>query len=231
MLAAWILGSLFFVFIFGFILYVLTRNVAEPGMTRPGVRIALQGKTDPITKDRNEQRISRDYQVVFSPQAFVHYPFGLRVVIAAEGSSKTKPAVVGSHSNGRCHFEESYYYNWPQAAHEDAQLVVQNGHFEFEVAEVEPAIRVELRFTGEVFQEPPSEQEQIVRQDKATIYSFWLTPLKAQECLLTIVFSSAPRVPTDGRGKISMAANSRPEFESVTLPLAISVTHFPIRLR
>jgi len=229
-MAPWILGSLFFVFIFGFILYVLTRNVAEPGIVRPGIKMALEGNTNSITKNRYKQRISRDYQVVFSPQAFVHYPFGLRVVIAAEGFSEIKPVVSDFPLNGRCHFEESYYYNWPQAANEDAQLVVQNGQFEFEVTEAEPAIRVELRFTGGVFQEPPSAQEQIVRRDRETTYSFWLTPLKAQECLLTIVISPGTKVSVDGRGKIS-TADSRPEFESVTLPLVISVTHFPVRLR
>ncbi|MCG3211309.1 MAG: hypothetical protein FOGNACKC_04952 [Anaerolineae bacterium] len=228
MLAAWILGSLFFVFIFAFILYVLTRTVPEPAQARPELNLTLEANSGPDSAAENKQRIFRAYQVIFSPQVFVHYPFGLRVVIAEEGVTT---AHVALGLNGRHHFEESYYYNWPQVAQNDPQLIVHNGHFEVDAEDPEAAIRVELQFAGDSFLEPPPTQEQPVRRDSKTEFSFWLTPLKAQKCLLSIVISSATKVSTDGCEKAFTGVNNRPEFEPITIQLAVTVTDFPIRLR
>jgi hypothetical protein len=238
MLAAWVLGTLFFAFIFGFILYALTIDVRQPevtwlsGANAPGPR-----GDDLLTEGGGKHRVSRDYQIVFSPKVFVNYPFGLKVVFPmAEAPEPGTVCELDSVTEGpqmdvKRGFRESDYYSWPRVAKEDPQLIVRGGHIEFEAEEAEPAIRVELRPDGGAFQTMQASGEQTLKRDRDTVYSFWLNPLQAHEGLLTAVISLVTNTAIGGQGTTSVADNGKASLELAAIPLAVSVVHFPIRLR
>jgi hypothetical protein len=222
MLAAWGLGSLFFVFIFAFVLYVLKTDVSRPEIVgQSAANTAIPRDNDLLAAGREKHRISRDYQIVFSPMAFVNYPLTLRVVFPISGASESGSAAESPGSNARRGFQESDYHYWPQLARQDPQLLVKGGRIEFEAEEAEPTIRVELRFAGESFQAIQASEKQVLKRDRDTVYSFSLNPLKAQEELLTAVISHSARA----------ARNGKADLELTAIPLALSVAHFPIRLR
>ena len=212
--AEWIWGALFLAFIGGFVLYVLAADTRPSREARPQepagrARQALQESAWRATK-HSKHHIARDYQVVFSAQVFVNYPFGLRIIFPAEPP--------GLQSNARRAFQESDYHSWPQAV-DDPQLVVKSGRLEFETEEAEPLLGVELQFAGEAFEVTQASQGQALRQDKDVVYAFWLNPLTAKEHMLTAVISRVA------------ARDETTRFELATIPLSVSVTHFPIRLR
>jgi hypothetical protein len=225
MLAAWVLGSLFFVFIFAFVLYVLTTDVSRPETAGQSAANTASPRGDGLlAASKGKQRISRDCQIVFSPTAFVNYPLTLRVVFPMSEASESGSADESPELSARRGFQESDYHYWPQLARKDPQLLVKSGHIEFEAEEAEPTIRVELRFAGESFQAIKAGQEQVLKRDGDTVYSFWLNPLKAQEELLTAVISHG--------AKADVAAhNGKAGLELTAIPLTLAVAHFPIRLR
>ena len=207
MLAGWILGVFFFIFIFaavGFILATKTNpppaqsSIAPGERTNPEDQLAAKGK----------YWIRRDYRIEHSPQAYVNYPFGLRVVFSTETHAPL---------NIRRGFQESDYIRWAQPD-EDPHLIVQHGYIEYEAEEPEPVVRLELKFAAESFEPTPSVIEKTLRQNQQAVYPFWLNPLKEQVSSLTVVFSGAQR---DGQ----------PNRELATVPLRVPIEYFPIRLR
>jgi hypothetical protein len=215
MLAAWILGSLFFVFIIGFILYVLRTDVSWP---EPSTRPAGAPPAEP-TVDSGKCLISRDYQIVFSSRVFVNYPFGVRMVFARLGTAEP---VAAPGSNHRPAFQESEYYGWSRPVVEDPELTVVSGHIEFEAKGTAPTIRVELKPAGESFQAIATVAEQALRPDGDVVFSFWLNPLEPRVGSLKVVVSHIPGAPaSDGKAGHELAA----------IPLTVSAVSFPIALR
>lgn len=209
--SAWIWGTLFLVFIGGFILYVLSVDTPSSKEARENVPAAPSPPdVDPVM-ETGKYRIARNYQVVLSTQAFVNYPFGLRVILPTEPPE--------SRPQARRDFQESDYHSWPQAVGDDPQLVVKSGRIEFDAEEAEPPIKVELQFAREAFEMIQTSEEQVLWQDRDVVYSFWLNPLTAQEHLLAAAISRVT------------AREETARSELATIPLAVSVTHFPIRLR
>jgi hypothetical protein len=229
MLTAWILGSLFFVFVVGFTLVVFATDVSQPepaGQSRAGTAGTLL--SEPAAAG-GKRLISRDYQIVFSPKVFVNYPFGVRMVFARPG--RPEPATTGNPGpNHRPAFQESEYYGWPQLAVEDPELSVVRGHIEFEAEEAAPTIRVELKQAGESFQAIETVAERVLKCDGDIVFSFWLNPLEPEVGSLKVMVSHIPgeqgAIPPAGN-----AGNGRTGHELAAIPLTVSATPFPIALR
>jgi hypothetical protein len=227
MLATWILGTLFFVFVICFILYVSTTDVSQPQPAGEGRTKATRALLDEPAADGGKPLISRDYQIVFSPSVFVNYPFGVSVVFAAPGTAE--PA-GNQGANHRPAFQESEYYAWPRSAMEDPQLTVVRGHIEFEADEAAPTIRVELKPTGESFQAIETVAEHALKGDGDVVFSFWLNPLKPAVSSLKVMVSHIPGAP-GAMPSAGNARNGRTGHELATIPLTVSATPFPIALR
>jgi hypothetical protein len=222
MLTAWILGSIFFTFILGMIAYVLTIKVEQPEITRKTRAETVGSSVDGPTADTGKYLISKGYRVVFSPRAFVDYPFGVRVVFAKPDTSNPtilKPAekTGNRRSNVQRSFRASEYHGWPQSAIQDPELTVIGGRIEFESEEAEPEIRVELKPPGESFKAIKTADEQVLRQSEETAFSLWLHPLESKTSSLVVV--------------ISLVEGTAKSRELARTALAVPVTFFPIALR
>jgi hypothetical protein len=233
MLAAWILGSLFFVFVICFILYISATDVSqrEPaGQSRKETASSLVNES---VADSGKYLISRDYLIVFSPRVFVDYPLGVRVVFARPGTSEPgttwRPAETTGNprSNLQRVFRGSEYYRWPQSALEDPELTVIGGRIEFEAEEVAPAIRVELKSATGSFQAIETAAERVLRRDRDTVFSFWLNPLKSEMGSFQVVVSHMSRA----AGAAVAASNGKASHELAAIPLTVAAISFPIALR
>jgi hypothetical protein len=232
MTTAWILGSFLFLFVISFIVYVLTIDVSEPEFSSRSRPPAASRPADAPVAAGGKYLVSRDYQVVFSPRAFVDYPFGIRVVLAAANTSephRLKPAArSGSpRSNVQRSFKASEYHGWPESAWKDPELTVIGGRVEFEAQEAEPAIRVELKSAGRSFQAIKTVEERVLRGEGDTVFSFWLKPLEAKTGSVAVLVS---RVPGTGAAETA-AGNGSGEEELATISLTVPVASFPIALR
>jgi len=107
--------------------------------------------------------ISKDYRIKYCRQVYVNIPFELRVAFAEPGSLKEK----------------------------EPELIVRDGHIKFEVPEEEPTVKVELVFADGSFEANETTQEKPLKKDRETVFSFWLKPLKSEDCLLTVTISYA----------------------------------------
>jgi hypothetical protein len=203
--AAWILGVFFFVFLFAAIAFILATNPGQPVVAPPRYEDAT------VNKDKGgNRRIARDFQIEFSPQAFVNYPFGLSVVFPAKPSNSEPVAFQRT-------FQASDYIRW-RRPDQDPHLIVKRGSIEFETEDTEPIIRVELRFAAESFEASATVAEVVLRRNQHAACSLSLNPLKAQASALTVVISRTAR-------------NGQPGAELATVSLVVPVEHFPIRLR
>jgi len=229
MLATWILGTLFFVFIIAFIVYVLRVEVSQPQPVKcddSSVRDPLPVGPEPV--DKGPYRISRDYRIAMSVQAFVNYPFGLTVVFPAAGqAAPTGDAQAGAQRG----FQESDYYGWPRSGQPDPQLVVESGRIEFEDNDPVPAVRVDLQFDKALFEARSASGTQTLEQDREIVYPFWLNPLTEQESSVTLVFSRDTPPAAGGREQRPAARDEKPARELAVVTRPVKVTHFPIRLR
>ena len=228
MLATWIFGSLFFVFIICFIIYILAADtdqsqsaLGEMGIDKPSTSVPAL--------DNGQYRISRDYQVIFSPRVFVNYPFGIKIVFPK--SKISEPAILKSaesngnpRSNVQRGLRENEYYGWPQSALEDPELTVVGGHVEFESKRIEPVIRVELKSARESFQAIKAVDECVLKRDEDAVCSFWLNPLKSEAGSLAISVSQ----PAESVGP---AGSEEDKDELAAIRLTVPVTFFPIVLR
>lgn len=232
MLAVWILGSSFLIFILSTIIYVLTINVRQPEITRQTRTETVSFSVDGPVADSGKYLISKGYQVVFSPRAFVDYPFGVKVVLAKPDISKPmlrKPAerTVHRRSNVNRSFRASEYSGWPQSALQDPELMVIGGRIDFESDEAEPGIRVELRPPGESFQAIKRAEEQVLRRVEETVFSLWLNPIEPKISSLAIVVSLV-----EGAVETTTPGTAERNFhELAAIPLIVPVTVFPIALR
>jgi hypothetical protein len=232
MMTAWILGSFFFLFVIGVIVYVLTIDVSEPESAPRSRPAAVSGPRDHLVEDSGKCLIAKDYQVVFSPRAFVDYPFGIRIVFARannSGPAALKPAVRNGtpRSNVQRSFEVSEYHGWPESPLKDPELTVISGRVEFESEETEPVLRVELKSAGESFQAIKSVEERVLKREGNTVFSFWLNPLEARQALVDLLVSRPPRT----TAAETVAGNDDKGEELATIALTVPVTSFPIALR
>jgi hypothetical protein len=232
MMTAWILGTFFFLFVICFIVYVQTIDVSEPESAPGGPPAAVGSSTDGLVADGGKHLISKDYQVVFSPRAFVDYPFGIRVVFARADASEPVPlkpaARTGNpRSNVQRSFKVSEYHGWPESALKDPELTVVGGRVEFESEALEPAIRVDLRAPGGAFQAIKTSEERVLKRDGNTVFSLWLNPLEAKPGSVDVLVS---RVPGTSVAEAAAGNGDRGE-ELATIALTVPVTSFPIALR
>jgi hypothetical protein len=224
MLAAWILGSAFFVFVICFILYVVATDVSQPESAGDGRAQVTGALLDKPAADSEKHLICRDYQIVFSSRVFVNYPFGVRMVFARPGMGEP---IAAPGSNHRPAFQESEYYGWSRPAAEDPELAVVSGHIEFEAEESAPTIRVELQAAGESFQAIATVAEHALKRDGDVGFSFWLNPLKPEVGSLKMMVSHIPKAP----GAVPSADDGKTSHELAAIPLTVTATPFPIALR
>ena len=232
MQATWILGSFFFIFMLCAIAYVLTLNVPQPEIFRHSpAEMATSPVANPVA-DGGKYPIAKSYQVVFSPRAFVDYPFGVRVVLTKPDVSQPimrKPAERTEHTRSNVHrrFRASEYTGWPSSALEDPEMTVIGGHFEFESGEAEPGIRVEVKAPGESFQAIKTAEEQVLGRAEETAFSLWLRPIEPRVSSLEVVVSLV-----EGAAETTTPSTGGRNFhELAAIPLTVPVTFFPIALR
>jgi hypothetical protein len=215
-LAAWIWGSLFLVFILGFLVFVLTRGVSQPAALSASGPESVAGD---CSKKNDPHHITRDYRLAYSSTAYVNYPFGLQVIFPASMLPER------AKSNTRRGFQESDYHSWSKAVEQDSQLVIENGQIEFETGEAEPAIRVELRFAPESFDAIQTAETQNLLPGQDISFPLWLSPIEARRSTLTVVIAQ------DGPRAKSALPPKEAGLELAVIPLTVTVEHFPIRLR
>jgi hypothetical protein len=232
MLTAWILGSCFFVFVICVVVYVLTIDVSQPDSTQRSRAETISSSEQGPVAARGKYIVSKDYQVVFSPRAFVDYPFGIKVVFAEPGASgpvlwKSAERTGHASSNVRRSFRETEYHGWLDSALEDPELMVIGGRLEFESEEVEPTIRVEVKSSKESFRTIETSEDRVLERDRDAVFSFWLTPLAPEAASLALViFRVSGRFEPETAGR-----NGRTGHELTTIALTVPVTFFPIALR
>jgi hypothetical protein len=231
MQTAWILGSFFFIFILCAIAYVLTLHVPQPEISRQSHAEAVASTVVGRVADSGKHRIAKSYQVVFSPRAFVDYPFGVRVVLAKPDMSQPivrKLAERTEHRRSNVHrsVQQSEYTGWPQSALQDPEVTVIGGHIEFESGEAEPGIRVEVKPPGGTFQEIKTVEEQALRQAEETVFSLWLHPIEAKISTLAVAISLV-----EEGAETTPAKSGRNFHELAAITLIVPVTVFPIALR
>jgi hypothetical protein len=222
MLTAWILGTFFFIFMLGAIVYVLAIKVEQPEVALRNPAETVDSSVDGLTAGTEKHLISKGYQVVFSPRAFVDYPFDIRVVFAEPDTSKPtiqKAAERTGHRRSNIHrsLRASEYHGWPRSAVQDPELTVIGRHIEFESKEAEPCIRVELKPPRESFKTIKTAEEHPLKRSEETVFSLWLHPLESKTISLPLVISV-----------VEEAAACR---ELAVITLSVSVTFFPIALR
>jgi hypothetical protein len=232
MVTTWILGSFFFIFMLCMIVYVLTMNVRQPEITQQSRAEAVGSSVNGPVADSGKYRVSKSYQVIFSPRVFVDYPFGVRVVFAKPDLSKPsirKPAERTGHRRSNVHrsFRANEYNGWPQSALDDPELTVIGGRIEFESDEAEPGIRVELKPPRESFQAIKTVEEHVLRRAEETVFSLWLHPLEPKISSLPVVVSLV-----EGTAEATTpGTKGSNRHELATIALTVSVTSFPIALR
>jgi hypothetical protein len=220
MIATWILGSFFFVFIVCFVCFVWTRKIPDAAVVRQAGDEAGGPPGGESPGGDEKQQIAREYRIEVSPRVFVNYPFGIRVVFAGAGTISQENPAQGVESR---HWSSSYY-GWPAAAGEDSELIVKVGRLEFEAGEAKPRVQVRLECGKDSFATNGTTIDRTLRQDRDTVFSFWLNPLSAGGRSITVVLSQIVEERVDGKAK-------KVSHELATIPLDVSVTEFPIRLR
>ena len=232
MVTTWVLGSLFFVFVICVVVYVLTIEASQPERPQGGRAGTISSPDHGLVGVNGKYIISKNYQVVFSPRAFVDYPFGIKVVFAKADTSepviwKSAEKTGNARSNIQRSFQESEYRGWPHSALEDPELMVIGRRLQFESEEAEPTIRVELKCPKESFQAMETFEECVLKRDEDAVFSFWLTPLASETAALALVVShAAGTFEPEAAGK-----NGRTGHELTTIALTVPVTFFPIALR
>ncbi len=203
----WALGIFFFIFIFAAIGFITVTNPKRPQRapaTGPEV-VAM-----PVDRTAHgTYHICRDYRLEIPPQAFVNYPFGLRVVFP-NGAAEPQA------SNASRGFQEQDYIGWDQPD-QDPHLLVQHGRIEFECDEPEPVVRADLRFAPEAFQAEQSTVTGVLQPGRQSVLAFWLNPSREQTAALVVSLSHV------------MQNGARRELVDVPIPLVVE--SFPIRLR
>jgi hypothetical protein len=107
--------------------------------------------------------ISKDYRVKYSRRVYVSTPFELTVAFAEPGTlRKSEP-----------------------------KLTVRDGRVLFQSPDPEPMIKVALLFAPGTFESNQTAQEKRLKKRGSTAFSFWLKPLRSEDCLLTVSISYA----------------------------------------
>jgi hypothetical protein len=232
MLAVWILGSSFLIFILSAIVYVLSINVSQPETNREGQAETVGPLVETPVGVGGKYLISKCYQVVFSPRAFVDYPFGIRVVFTKPDPSmpvvqKLPERTEHRRSNVNRYVRDSEYSGWPQSALQDPELMVTGGFIEFESEEAEPGIRVEVTPPAESFRAIQAAAEHVLKRGEETVFLLWLHPLEPKTISLAIVVSLIK-----GTGEPATPGTAgKNGHELATITLTLPVTVFPIALR
>ena len=107
--------------------------------------------------------ISKDYRIRYSRQVYVNTPFELSVVFAEPGTLRKS----------------------------DPKLTIRDGRVLFQTSEPEPAVKVELSFADGAFEANQTVQEKPLKKRGSTTFSFWLKPLRSEDCLLMVSISHA----------------------------------------
>ncbi len=223
MLTTWILGTFFFIFVLGAIVYVLAIKVEQPKVAQRNPAETACFPVDGLTADTEKHLKSKGYQVVFSPRAFVDYPFDIRVVFAEPDTSKPTIQKAAEERSGQRRsnihrsLRASEYHGWPRSAVQDPELTVIGRHIEFESKEAEPCIRVELKPPRESFKAIKTAEEHPLKRSEETVFSLWLHPLESKTVSLPLV--------------ISLVEEPAVCRELAVITLSVSVAFFPIALR
>lgn len=126
-------------------------------------RFAPMKMADFLTTD-----IDRPLLITFPTSVYINQPFEVKVCIGSEQGKLpdlTDKEKCASPPGDRLQFP----------AHED-----------------KPPVQVELQFAKEDFSTNTAKQQKLLEKDEATIFRFLVKPLKAEACILTVVFSYVP---------------------------------------
>jgi len=73
--------------------------------------------------------------------------------------------------------------------------ITQSERLKFDAFEKDPDIKVELKFAEGDFSANKTQEKKKLKKDEETKFSFLLKPLKAEECILTVIVSYVSKVP------------------------------------
>jgi len=114
-----------------------------------------------------KQLISREFRVTYNRRIYVHKVFRLDVVIAPE--AQKLPELTAQEKRAL-----------KEAVRE---------RLEFEALEAEPLVQVALKCDEDAFEILEAAQAQRLSRERETRFTFRLKPLKAEDCLITVVIS------------------------------------------
>lgn len=145
--------------------YAWSNSKLRPREARRGFSGSIIPPRDALLGEEAERKytVSKDYRIKYSRQVYVNTPFELQVVFAKPGTLKK----------------------------EEPKIIVRDGHIQFEAREEEPTVKVELAFADGSFETNETIQEKPLKKQGETVFSFWLKPLKSEDCLLTVTISYA----------------------------------------
>jgi len=128
-------------------------------------------KIDTTKKQLQPKDIERELKVQYKRSIYVEKSFLLKITIAADGKVVT--------------------------VSKDEKKIdkIDIQKLKFQAFEEEPKVSVELKFAEGDFKINKTKKTQKLSKSEDTIFSFTVTPLKAEDCILTVVFSYKDKIP------------------------------------
>jgi hypothetical protein len=116
-------------------------------------------------------RIERDLKIQYKKSIYVDKSFPLKITILAGGKTIQVTAA------------------------EKKKYEITTEKLNFDAFQSEPKISVELKFAEGDFKVNKTKKTQIMSASEDTVFQFTVTPLKAEDCILTIVFLYKDKIP------------------------------------
>ena len=123
------------------------------------------------TKQPQPEKIERELKIQYKKSIYVNRSFPLTITVAAD-----KGKITVSEAEKKISITEIKKLN-------------------FEAFEKEPRVTVELKFAEDDFKINKTKKIQKLNASEDTEFRFTVTPLKAEDCILTIVFSYIDKIP------------------------------------
>ncbi len=146
-----------------------TDSLAEATPLPPPTR-GSQGAPTSV-RPSARQWISREFRVTYNRRTYLHKLFSLNVVFIPEAQKL------------------------PELTAKERRVLKEavRDRLEFRAQDAEPLVRVELKCREDAFEILDAAQAQRLVREKETRFAFLLRPLKAEECLITVVISYLQR--------------------------------------
>jgi hypothetical protein len=177
----------------------------------PSNRSSFMLTTEPVIKkiflEKNKQTtIERELQLQYKRSIYVNKAFSLRITIAGKDKIISK----------------------------DGKEIdrIRIDKLNFKAYEKEPKVTVELKFAEGDFKVNHPKKTQKLKESEDTVFDFMVSPLKAEDCILTVVFSYTDKIPTPEKTteKVVINKTTTPEKGNKTTEYTEQTTTVPVQI-